>query len=203
MIVKDLDELSVPVSHSEDVDHEQVLDRVSDVLDEVQGYGLAANQIGIQNSRSCIVQVKEEIELVNPRIVERSGQTRTWESCLSIPGREVRTQRSLWVTVEADNWMGQLEFGPGSWTEGDENDEDKKRSDASYMESIVVQHEVDHLEGKTILDREIEREPYEKSELEKLGRNDKVEVKNAEGETFEVKWKYAKKHDDWDVLELI
>jgi len=203
MIVTDLDELSVPVTHSPDVDHEQVLDDLGAELEEVQGFGLAANQIGIKNSRSCILNVKEEIELINPRIVDKEGTTRTWEKCLSIPGERVRTQRSVWVTVEADNWMGKLEFGPGSWNEADENNEDKKLEHLAYLESIVVQHEMDHLNGKTIFDREIEREPYESSDLEKLGRNDKVEVENPDGDTFEVKWKYAKKHDDWNVLDIV
>jgi len=202
MIVTDLNQLTVPVTHSSDVDHEEVIDRIREELQDVQGFGLAANQIGVQNSRSCILDVKEEIELINPRIVDRSGTTRTWESCLSIPGERLRTERSVWVTVEADNWMGKLEFGPGQWTEQDENDEDKKQEDPAYLESVVVQHEIDHLNGNTIFDKKIERVPYEKSDLEKLGRNDKIEVENAEGDVFEVKWKYAKKHDDWNVLEI-
>lgn len=140
MIVTDLDRLSDPVIHDPSVDHEYTLERLKEALEDVEGYGLAANQIGIRDSRSCIINVKEEIELVNPEIVNREGTTRTWESCLSIPGEQVRTQRSVWVTVEADNWMGQLEFGPGSWTEQDENNRDKKREPA-YLESIVVQHE--------------------------------------------------------------
>lgn len=203
MIVTDLDRLSDSVAHDPNVDHEYTLQKLRETLDDVQGYGLAANQIGIRDSRSCIIDVEDEIKLINPRIVDREGTTKCWESCLSIPGKDIRTERSVWVTVEADNWMGKLEFGPGSWTEQDENDEDKKQRDPTYLESIVVQHEIDHLNGTTILDRKIEREPYEASELERLGRNDKVEVENADGEVFEVKWKYAKKHDDWNVLDIL
>jgi recombination protein RecA len=63
-------------------------------------------------------------------------------------------------------------------------------------------HNCDHLQGKTIYDREVKQKPFEKSDLQKLGRNDKVFVENEEGDEFEVKWKYAKKHDDWTVLEI-
>jgi hypothetical protein len=121
---------------------------------------------------------------------------------LSIPNERLRTERSVWVEVEADNWMGTLWFGPDTWDESDEADEHKKQSELEYVESIAVQHEIDHLNGKTIYDREVKPEPFEKSELQKLGRNDKVFVENADGDEFEVKWKYAKKHDDWTVLEI-
>lgn len=204
MIVTDLDELSVPVKHSENADHEVVGSRLENALESHGGYGLSANQIGIQNSRTCLLSVKEDILLINPRIVDRKGETKTVEGCLSIPDVQLRTHRNVWVTVEADNWRGRLEFGPGQWTEKDEADEEKKRENLNYVESIAVQHEIDHLNGKTIYDREIQREPFEKSELQQLGRNDKVFVENESGERFEVKWKYASKKvgEHWTLLEI-
>lgn len=203
-LVTDLDELSVPVEHSQEKDHEEVGKRLEEALASHGGYGLSANQIGIRGSRTCLVSVKEDILLINPRIVDRDGETETTEGCLSIPRVRLRTKRNVWVTVEADNWRGRLEFGPGQWTEKDEADEEKKREEMSYVESIAVQHEIDHLNGKTIYDREVEREPFEKTELQKLGRNDKVFVENEEGEKFEVKWKHASKRvgDQWTLLEI-
>jgi len=201
-IVTDLDQLSKPVQHSEERNHEDVVNRLSEALKAEGGYGLSANQLGISGSRTCIVSVKEEIPLINPRIVDREGKTETTEGCLSIPNVRLRTERSVWIEVKADNWMGTLWFGPDTWNEKDEADENEKKSNLDYIESIAVQHEIDHLQGKTIYDREVKQKPFEKSDLQKLGRNDKVFVENEEGDEFEVKWKHAKKHDDWTVLEI-
>lgn len=193
MIIEDLDKLTREVTHREG-DHGTVLERLEDAHRKHGGYGLAANQIGIFDSRTCIVDVLEKVPLINPTIVDREGETVTTEGCLSIPGERVETKRNVWVTVEADNFEGRLHFGPAH-----ENDENSDK----YMESIAVQHEIDHLNGLTIFDREIERKPFEKSELQTLGRNDKVHVENENGEEFEVKWKHASKHEDWEVLDII
>ena len=215
MVVTDLDKLSDPVSHTDETDHLDVAERLLDTLRSVGGYGLSANQIGVSGSRTCLVSVKEEVVLVNPRITSRTGRTQTVEGCLSIPNTRLQTRRNVYVEVDADQWMkpqwGELRpfdgkclrFGPDEWGEAQEQDDEIKRIDKDYIESIAVQHEIDHLNGKTIYDRQIERQPYEKSDLERLGRNDKVEVRNADGEEFDVKWKYAKKHDDWTVLDVL
>jgi len=202
MIVTDLDKLSREVTHEHE-DHESVLEQLRAAHKKHGGYGIAANQIGVYNSRTCLVDVREKIPLINPRIVDREGETTTLEGCLSIPNTRVRTRRNVWVTVEADNFEGQLSFGPPQWTEEDEANEEKKKKNSHYIESIAVQHELGHLNGLTIFDSEIERQPYEKSKLESLGRNDKVRVENADGEEFEVKWKHASKHDDWTVLDIV
>jgi peptide deformylase len=213
MIVTDLDQLSEKPEHTSEVDHKSVAGRLRSTLDEVGGLGLSANQIGVEGSRTCLVSVQEDIYFINPRIVNREGTTQTEEGCLSIPGERVQTERNIWVEVEADAWLvesvgkwneigGRLSFGPDVWKEHMESDLEYKQSRNDYLESIAVQHEIDHLNGKTIYDREIGNEPFEKSDLQRLGRNDKVQVRNADGEEFDVKWKYAKKHDDWTVLEI-
>jgi peptide deformylase len=212
-IVTDLDELSRPVEHDSDVDHRKVARRLESVLDEMGGLGLSANQIGISGSRTCLVRVKQDIFFVNPRIVSREGTTRTEEGCLSIPNERVQTERSSWVEVQADAWLaesvgewneigGTLSFGPDMWTDRMESNESLKQSRGDYLESIAVAHEINHLNGKTIYDRQVQNQPFEKSELQRLGRNDKVYVRNEDGEEFNVKWKHAKKHEDWTVLEI-
>ena len=212
-IVTDLDKLSKPIEHDSDVDHRKVARRLQSVLDEVGGLGLSANQIGISDSRTCLVRVQEDIFFINPRIVNREGTTRIEEGCLSIPGERVQTERSIWVEVQADAWLvepvgewneigGTLSFGPDTWTDQMESNKSLKQSRGDYLESIAVQHELAHLRGETIYDFEFRNQPFEKSELQRLGRNDKVYVKNEEGEEFDVKWKYAKKHEDWTVLEI-
>lgn len=101
---------------------------------------------------------------------------------------------------------GRLSFGPDQWNNAQENSGQLKRARGPYLESIAVQHEIDHLNGKTIYEREFQQRPFEKDELDKLGRNDKVYVQNADGEEFDVKWKYAKKKcrndGPWTLLEI-
>lgn len=212
-LVSDRQKLSAPVKHG-DRSHREVAERLSKRLKRIGGYGLSANQIGVFDSRTCLVSVSEDILFINPRVSDRRGTTQTTEGCLSFPGEQVRTERNVWVEVEADAWFresvgdwneigGALSFGPDEYTAGNH------QRDPDYIESIAVQHEIDHLNGKTIFDREVDQQPFEKSDLDKLGRNDKVRVENSEGERFDVKWKYAKKKVErrndggpWTLLEV-
>ena len=128
---------------------------------EQSGIGLAANQIGIQK-RVCVVNVKEPLVLINPEIVERSEKEFIFpEGCLSFPDKKVRTKRNVSIKVKADNYKSILSFSADS----------KEMDDA--FECVCVQHEIDHLDGITMFDREFELEPI-KREGKKIGRNDKV-----------------------------
>ena len=74
------------------------------------GIGLAANQIGI-NRRVCVVNVKEPIVLINPKIVEKSEEQFVFaEGCLSFPNTKIKTKRHVSIVVEADNHDGKLSF---------------------------------------------------------------------------------------------
>ena len=83
-------------------------------LKREKGFGLSANQIGI-DKRVCVVNIKDPLVLVNPRITNRSEEAVVYiESCLSIPKsmrKPVKTVRSTSVTVETDN-LGTIEFTP-------------------------------------------------------------------------------------------
>ena len=142
------------------------------------GVGLAANQIGI-NKRVCVVNVKEPIILINPKIVDKSDETFVFpEGCLSFPNKHVRTIRSVEITVEADNHESKLVFSADS----------KDIKDA--MECACIQHEIDHLDGITMFDREFKQKPI-KRKTKKIGRNDKVKITN--GTDFKiVKYKKVK-----------
>jgi peptide deformylase len=96
------------------------------------GVGLAANQIGI-NARICIVRhAGYKMDLVNPRITYKSQETTIEEEgCLSLPKLFYRIRRPKFITVEADNFGGTIRL----------NNEEIAR---------IVQHEVDHLDGKGI-----------------------------------------------------
>ena len=149
---------------------------LKELTESENGIGLAANQIGI-NKRVCVINVKEPLVLVNPRIVEHSEeQFRFAEGCLSFPGKHVRTGRYTSVTVEADNHKGKMLFTADS---EDIND---------AFECACVQHEIDHLDGITMFDRSITPQPYKAPE--KIGRNEKVMITDGK-ETKELKWKKA------------
>ena len=149
---------------------------LNELSENQNGIGLAANQIGI-NKRVCVVNVKEPIVLINPKIVEHSDdQFMFAEGCLSFPGKHVRTGRHTSVTVEADNHEGKLSFSADS---EDIND---------AFECACVQHEIDHLDGITMFDRSMISQPYKAPE--KIGRNERVTITDGK-ETKELKWKKA------------
>ena len=175
MIIKDKFRLKKPcepvssVEEGEDI----AVKLLKELTDSKKGIGLAANQIGI-NKRVCVVNVKEPIVLINPTILEMNDDILYNESCLSFPNKTVRTKRSRWVTVETDN-IGRVVFG------SDEHDD-------SLLESVCVQHEIDHLDGITMFDRKFKLEPIKSKK--KFKRNDKVEITDG-NKTKILKWKKA------------
>ena len=160
---------------------------LKELTESKNGIGLAANQIGI-DKRVCVINVKEPIILINPRIVERSEETFVFpEGCLSFPNMHVRTKRNVSVTVEADNHNSKMVFTANS----------DKIDDA--FETACVQHEIDHLDGITMFDRSVVAQPYKAPE--KIGRNERVTITDGK-ETKELKWKKAQplvESGDWEM----
>ena len=163
---------------------------LKELTESENGIGLAANQIGI-NKRVCVVNVKEPLILINPKIVERSeDQFMFAEGCLSFPGKHVRTGRHTSVTVEADNHEGKMVF-----TAESENINDA-------FECACVQHEIDHLDGITMFERSVTPQPYRAPE--KIGRNEKVMITDGK-DTKELKWKKAQplvESGDWEMATV-
>ena len=164
MIVKDINQLKekcLPTSALSYGEGEDIAKRLLEELSNSKnGIGLAANQIGI-NKRVCVINVKEEpLILINPEIIERSKETFVFpEGCLSFPNKHVRTIRNTSIKVKADNHDEELTFSVNS----------KDYKDA--FECACVQHEIDHLDGITMFDREFKQEPIK---VNKIGRNEKV-----------------------------
>lgn len=147
--------------------------------------GLSATQLGI-NAAVAVVNVKTPIYLINPYIVKQWDKIIHKESCLSYPNKTVYTTRYKYCIVKDDGYKGQYYFGPefkpDHETMVDGGDE------LGLLESICVQHEISHLQGKTIFDIEVQRTPL-KTEIE-IGRNEKVKVKNnITGEIITIKYK--------------
>ena len=96
------------------------------------GVGLAAPQVGILKRVVVIQTGKEEpvFELVNPEIVEISGEQETVEGCLSCPGEFGITKRPMKVKVKAQDRFGKEHFYEG---------------EALLAKAFC--HELDHLDG--------------------------------------------------------
>tara|TARA_Y100000004_G_C8743537_1_gene339398 strand:+ start:48 stop:623 length:576 start_codon:yes stop_codon:yes gene_type:complete len=136
---------------------------LSELVSSKKGIGLAANQIGY-NKRICVVNVKEPIVLINPKIIDKSKETFVFpEGCLSFPNKKIKTQRHVSISVECDNIDSTLFFTADS----------SKLEDA--LECACVQHEIDHLDGITMYDRQIKGVTI-KREGKKIGRNEKVTI---------------------------
>lgn len=105
------------------------------------GIGLAAPQVA-QNIRVVTVDVEPDqggktlMHLINPVIVEAHGRTVYEEGCLSFPGLSAEIKRKKQIHVQAyDVNGGLLDF------------------EADDLLSICIQHELDHLNGVTFVDR--------------------------------------------------
>jgi peptide deformylase len=122
-----------------DDDLRQLAERMTGLMGEAAGVGLAANQVGVLR-RMFVFQPTVEDEpraMVNPEIVERSDETvLDDEGCLSMQGVLVPVDRTLRVTIEARDLDGE-----------------EVRLELEGMSARVVQHELDHLDGTLIIDR--------------------------------------------------
>ena len=108
----------------------KLLDDMAETLEEANGVGLAAPQVGILR-RVVIVDTGEEIlELVNPTLVETSGEQEGAEGCLSVPGKYGIVKRPYYATVRAQD-----RFGEWFEVQGEE------------LIARCFCHELDHLDG--------------------------------------------------------
>ena len=108
----------------------KLLDDMADTLEEANGVGLAAPQVGILR-RVVIVDTGEEIlELVNPTILESSGEQEGPEGCLSVPGKYGLVKRPYIAKVRAQDRYGE-------WYE----------AEGEELIARCFCHELDHLDG--------------------------------------------------------
>lgn len=119
-----------------DDDVRKLIRDLEDTMRDAPGIGLAAPQVGVQR-RVLVYDIGEGLNvLINPRIVEQDGSDEDEEGCLSIPGLAFPVVRAWTIVVEGL----------------DENGEEVRYS-AEDIHARVIQHEVDHLDGKLYLDR--------------------------------------------------
>jgi peptide deformylase len=189
-IVTDTSSLRKPIPTTTFTKEEQDLATAAllTAVTEHQGLGMSANQIGL-NKRICVINVREQpLVLVNPTIVEESEEKIMYfEGCLSLPKtmkKPIKTVRSYGVKVKADNFPDVLDF---STKERKHEDINALFGDVDLLESVCVQHEIDHLNGLTIRDRQY-TETVRLTTFAKMGRNERFILKK-ENETLSVKKK--------------
>ena len=137
------------------------------------GIGLAANQVGI-DAQVAVVNVREPIILINPKYIDKGNEIPYYEGCLSFHGKGVNTRRYDSVIIkteqEESNWYFSGAANPidgkGSWEKTQQN---KNDAEMRLLETICVQHEIDHLNGVTIMDRQMVTTITKEKQI---GRND-------------------------------
>lgn len=117
---------------------QKLIGDMKDTLQSIGGLGLAANQLGRDES-VCLVQFGEQtITMVNPVITGREGETKiSIEGCLSLPDVSAKVQRDEIISVKFIN-------PDNEWRE--------EELRVEFPNSVVVQHEIDHLNGKLMTD---------------------------------------------------
>ena len=155
------------------------------------GIGLSANQIGL-DIRACVINVKEPLVLINPRVIDVSKETVAYvEQCLSLDKtmrKPVKTIRHKSFKLECDN-LGVVEFGPDK-VDSEWKDSNEFFSDEGLLECVCAQHEIDHLNGILITDSSRRYTTTIRRE-KKYGRNERVMVKLSDGSTEFMKYKKA------------
>ena len=140
---------------------QDIIDRMAQTMYEAPGVGLASIQVGVD--KSILVydigprDEKRELHvLINPKIISSEGEILSEdEGCLSVPDYRADVKRA-----------------ESSLMEGVDRDGNPLRFDAEGLLAIVLQHEIDHLNGTLFIDRisKLKRELYKKRILKQLKR---------------------------------
>ena len=120
---------------------ETIKQKVKDMFEtmyEAPGIGLAATQVNF-HQRIIVIdisdQCNEPICLINPEVIEKSGEIQWEEGCLSVPDYYENVIRANDIKVQALNQHGKT-----------------FELEASEMLSVCIQHEIDHLDGILFVD---------------------------------------------------
>jgi peptide deformylase len=115
----------------------RLISNMQDTLDDANGVGLAAPQVGV-SLRLVVLHIpdeEEKIVLINPEVIKKSGEREIEERCLSIPGYRGEVKRACSVLVKGRN---------ENWKE--------VRIKADELLAQALEHEIDHLNGVLYID---------------------------------------------------
>ena len=201
LINKKLREVSVEEGMAIATELFQILNQRGD------GIGLAANQVGI-DAQVAVVNVREPLVLINPKIISKDVEIPYYEGCLSYPKKGVHTKRYRDIVVSTEQSESDWYFsgaeensdGKSVWDKGNMKQDQENR----ILESVCVQHEIDHLNGVVCMDRKVETS-Y-KRDTKKIGRNEIVELIGGAHNNVvtKMKWKKAQKFiqsGDWELYD--
>lgn len=140
-----LKQVAEPVAEDDDSVVATIQDLVDTMVDAGHSVGIAAPQIGVLR-RVMVVDVSKSklgkdsnhglLEMVNPRIIEKSGSRMMREGCMSVPDYTGNVTRAEQIVVEFTDRSGNLRV-----------------IEAAGFEAVAIQHELDHLDGLLFLDR--------------------------------------------------
>ncbi|MFT6927903.1 MAG: peptide deformylase [Psychromonas sp.] len=129
-IAKPVDQITVELK--------KVAENMIETMYEEDGVGLAATQINF-HQRLVVIDVSEQRDqpmvIINPVIVESSGEEVSEEGCLSVPETNAEVKRAEYVTLEYLDIEGK-----------------KQVLKADGLLAVCIQHEMDHLDGKLFID---------------------------------------------------
>ncbi len=115
----------------------QLLDDMAETLVKANGVGLAAPQVGVLRRAVLVIETnvpegesEKLLELINPEILETSGEQDGPEGCLSVPGEYGMVKRPMNVKVRAQDRFG-------NWFE----------AEGTGLTARCFCHEIDHLDG--------------------------------------------------------
>ena len=130
--------MQAPAVEKFDDDLKRLVTRMGELMKDANGVGLAATQVGVLRRVFVFAPEEDKVAaLVNPEIVRRGDESDTDdEGCLSIQGVTMPVERSTSVRIEGRDERG-----------------DEVGYDFEGIVARIVQHELDHLDGKLILDR--------------------------------------------------
>ena len=143
MAIRTIREIGDPVLNKISKEVKEITPRVQDLIDdmfetmyEANGVGLAAVQVGVLKRIVVIDTGDDPIVLINPRILEVSGEQTGNEACLSVPGKTGSVTRPNYVKAAAqDEELNEFEI------EGEE------------LLARALIHEVEHLDGHLFVEK--------------------------------------------------
>lgn len=114
----------------------QLINDMIEIMHAAPGIGLAAPQVG-ENLRAIVVDIGDgPMEVINPKIIKKSGAQIFQEGCLSLPDVEAPVERAAHILLSGLDKSG-----------------NKIEIDAQGLLATVFQHEIDHLDGLVFIDR--------------------------------------------------
>jgi peptide deformylase len=145
-----------------EIDEEVVklVDHMTETMYSAPGIGLAATQVGVAK-QVLVVDIaprrpeSELIVLINPEIVAAEGEVIFEEGCLSVPDYQAEVKRHEKIAVRGLNLKGE-----------------EVEIEAEGLLAVVLQHEIDHLNGMLFIDRlsKLKRDLYKRKVRKQLAK---------------------------------